>query len=74
MRVAKNLARLACAPFGGGPRVCVAAHFAQVEALIVVSSLLRRWRFEWPKNARFAVEPAVTLRPKYPMPMRVRAR
>ena len=33
-------------PFGGGPRICVGANFATIEALTVLAIWLSRWRFE----------------------------
>ncbi|WP_375404059.1 cytochrome P450 [uncultured Sphingomonas sp.] len=60
-------------PFGAGPRVCVGARFAIVEALIVLA--------HWLEARRFAVRPGpppvpvgrVTLRPERGMPLAVSA-
>ena len=51
-------------PFGGGPRVCVGARFAVVEALVILAHWLAARRFALADG--FAVEPhgAVTLRPR----------
>ncbi|MCW3846587.1 cytochrome P450 [Sphingomonas sp. LB-2] len=51
-------------PFGGGPRVCVGARFATVEALVILAHWLASRRFALAEG--FAVEPlgSVTLRPK----------
>jgi cytochrome P450 len=32
-------------PFGAGPRICVGAQFATVEALTVLAHWLAEWRF-----------------------------
>jgi cytochrome P450 len=37
-------ARFAFMPFGAGPRVCVGAQFAMTEAVLVLASLIRRFR------------------------------
>jgi len=34
-------------PFGGGPRACIGAAFGQAEARIVISHLLRNYKFEF---------------------------
>ncbi|QDP19258.1 cytochrome P450 [Sphingomonas xanthus] len=50
-------------PFGGGPRTCVGAQFATIEALTLLAHWLRRWKFV---SLGRPVEPGgmVTLRPK----------
>ncbi len=60
-------------PFGMGSRMCIGESFAWTEAVIILATLLRRWRPEpvpeWPVDVR----PVVTLRPAYGMGMRLRA-
>ena len=61
-------------PFGAGPRICIGAAFAMLEATIMLATFVRA--------ARFAVEPDFTpqpsgqmfLLPKHGMPMRVTLR
>ncbi|WBU55460.1 cytochrome P450 [Paracoccus sediminicola] len=38
--------RFAFLPFGAGPRICIGANFAIQEAVIILSSLLARFRFD----------------------------
>lgn len=38
--------RFAFLPFGAGPRVCVGAQFAMTEAVLVLATLLRRYRLD----------------------------
>lgn len=41
----KSIERYAYLPFGDGPRVCIGANFAIQEAVIILSTLLSRFRF-----------------------------
>ncbi len=70
----ENIERFAYLPFGAGPRVCVAAQFALMEAVIVLATLVKAVRLDYAGAA--APEPIqrITLRPKDGMPMKVRGR
>ena len=58
-------------PFGAGPRFCLGAAFAMMEATVVLATLLRAARFEW--DGRHAPQPIsrITLQPTGGMPLRV---
>ena len=58
-------------PFGAGPRVCIGASFALVEATAVVATLLQSARFDW--DGKHLPEPVsrVTLHPRGGMPLKV---
>ncbi len=66
--------RFAYLPFGGGPRICVGSHFAMLEAQAILSVLVHRARFDWISGNPFGLAPSITLRPAFPMPMRVHLR
>ena len=70
---AARLPKYVYIPFGGGPRVCIGERFAMMEAVLVLATLLRRWRLEMagPDPVPFA---SITLRPDGGPVMRVRAR
>jgi cytochrome P450 len=66
--------RAAYLPFGAGPRMCVGEPFARLEAVIVLATIARRWRFEADPDEAVGLQPAITLRPRGGMPMRALAR
>jgi len=70
----ERLPRYAYFPFGGGPRVCIGNTFAMMEAVLVLASLCRRWRFEKTVPVPVPVRPRMTLAPAGPVPLRVVAR
>lgn len=64
-----TLDRFAYFPFGGGPRICIGAPFANLEMLIVLASIVARFRLRLTQGAVVEAEPLVTLRPRHGMPM-----
>ncbi|MEO7109192.1 MAG: cytochrome P450, partial [Polyangiaceae bacterium] len=69
-RVPKN----AYLPFGGGARVCIGNHFAMMESLLVLATLLPHARFERASADPVELQVAITLRPRNGIPMRVSKR
>jgi cytochrome P450 len=61
-------------PFGGGNRRCIGEPFAWMEGVLVIATIAQRFDFEPVGDADVGIEPLVTLRPKSPVRMRVRAR
>jgi len=61
-------------PFGGGPRVCIGEQFAWMEGVILLATIAQRWRFRLVPGHPVAMQPIITLRPKYGMRMLVEAR
>jgi cytochrome P450 len=60
-------------PFGAGPRTCVGAQFATIEALTLLAHWLSEWRFiDTGREVRVAG--MVTLRPKGGLPLRLERR
>jgi cytochrome P450 len=72
--LAKRLPKFAYFPFGGGPRVCIGNAFAMMETTLLLATIAQRFRFEEAPGARVVPYPAITLRPRYGLSMRVLAR
>jgi cytochrome P450 len=60
-------------PFGGGPRGCIGEAFAMLEAEVVLSVILRSYRFR-PTAALPEPVPGITLRPRAPVAVRLERR
>ena len=69
--LAKARPRFAYFPFGGGPRVCIGNHFAQLEATLVLATLVAHRAFTRVDGTEPALLPAVTLRPRDGIHLRV---
>ena len=61
---AKMQAPFTYLPFGAGPRGCIGNHYAMLQVLMVVSSLLRKYDFQLTPGQTIEARPMVILRPK----------
>lgn len=66
-----ELPRFAYFPFGGGPRKCIGASFAMMEAVLLLATLARRFRLELAPDASVELLPSLTLRPRFGLRMLV---
>ncbi len=66
--------RFAYLPFGAGPRVCIGASFALQEAVTILATIVRAFRFESTPGHPVVPVQRVSLRPQGGMPMRLRRR
>jgi cytochrome P450 len=60
----KRLPKFAYFPFGGGPRVCIGAAFAMMEATLLLATIAQRFRVSLLSAERVEPWPSVTLRPR----------
>ena len=64
-----QLHRFAYYPFGGGPHLCIGEGFAWTEAKCIMAAVGQRWRVRHDPSHRIELNPLISLRPKYGMPM-----
>ena len=58
-------------PFGGGSRQCIGESFAWMEGVFSIATIAQRWRMEYLGDRPPEVQAKITLRPKYPLKMRL---
>ena len=69
-----RLPKYAYFPFGGGPRLCIGNYFATMEAVLILSTVARRFRLRLVPDQTVELLPAVALRPKHGIKMQLEAR
>ena len=70
----KTRSRYVFLPFGGGPRVCIGAGFAMIEAAIILATLVRAFHFQPVAGHRPKPVAKITLRPSGGMPLLIVSR
>jgi cytochrome P450 len=63
--------RYAYFPFGGGGRQCIGEGFAWMEGVLSLATIAQRWRLHFVPEFAVVPQAKITLRPKFPMTMRV---
>ena len=61
-------------PFGGGGLQCIGEGFAWTQGLLTIAILASRWRMRLVPGHRIELEPQITLRPRYGIPMTLERR
>lgn len=70
----ESIPRYAYFPFGAGPRRCIGANFAMLESTLLLAAIVQRFHLERVPGQTVALQPAVTLRPRSDIRVRLRAR
>lgn len=70
----ERLPKYAYFPFGGGPRVCIGASFAMMEVILCLATIGQRFRLEMDRDHPVSIYPAMSLRPRDGIKVKVRAR
>jgi len=70
----KQLPKFAYFPFGGGPRVCVGASFALMEAALLLATIAQKYRLAVDPTYPVVPLASVTLRPKYGIRVKLQRR
>lgn len=66
----RSLPKFAYYPFGGGHRICIGNHFAMMEAILTLVTLVRRVRIRLVNpDEPLQLLASITLRPKHPIPV-----
>jgi cytochrome P450 len=71
---AQRLPRFAYFPFGGGPRLCIGASFAMMEASLLLAAIGQRFRLRMVPGHPVVPVPSITLRPKHGIRMTIHAK
>jgi cytochrome P450 len=61
-------------PFGGGVRRCIGESFAWTEGILLLATIARKWKLKMVPDQKIALQPMITLRPKYGMRMQCQNR
>ena len=69
-----RIPRFAYFSFGGGPRVCVGAAFATLEATLLLAMMQQQFHLDRVPGHPVRPLPTVTLRPKHGIPVTVQRR
>lgn len=69
-----SLPKYAYFPFGGGPRACIGNYFAMMEVVLLLATIGQRFRFSLVPNHSVSLLPAMSLRPKDGIKVRVENR
>ncbi|MGI8493702.1 MAG: cytochrome P450, partial [Pyrinomonadaceae bacterium] len=58
-------------PFSSGVRGCIGESFAWTEGILLVATLASKWKLKLSPEQKIALQPLMTLRPKFGMKMTI---
>ncbi|HXH70975.1 MAG TPA: cytochrome P450 [Pyrinomonadaceae bacterium] len=58
-------------PFSSGVRGCIGEGFAWTEGILLIATVARKWKLKLMPEQRIAMNPLMTLRPKFGMKMKI---
>jgi cytochrome P450 len=61
-------------PFGGGIRRCIGEQFAWMEGVLLLAALGKKHKLKLSATQEIAMQPLITLRPKFGMKMQIEKR
>jgi cytochrome P450 len=64
-----GLPKFAYFPFGGGPRRCIGEPFAWMEGVIIIATIVSKWKMRLVPNQKIEPLALITIRPKNGMKM-----
>ena len=70
----KKRSRYAYLPFGAGPRICIGAGFAMIEAAVILATVVRAFCFQPIPGHKPKPVAKLTLRPRGGMPLLITSR
>jgi cytochrome P450 len=70
----KRLPRCAYFPFGDGARICIGNHFAMMEAVLILATVVQKYHLTLEPGQSLELVPAITLRPRNGLRMRIEHR
>lgn len=72
--LAKRIHPCAYIPFSTGPRICIGKEFAKMEAILLLATIVQRFRFAPEPGKPVEFDPSITLRPASGLWMRLQKR
>ncbi|KAB1197677.1 MULTISPECIES: cytochrome P450 [Haloferax] len=66
--------RFAYFPFGGGPRHCIGKHLSLLEGRLILGTVAQQYELDYVRDEPFSLRGSLTMHPREPMEMRLRAR